>query len=93
MSLRRPGPLALTVFQSGNSPALRLPKALGFAAGERLLASVEGDALVLRRADALGWPTGYFDSWEASSLEVPERGPRGARSARVERLFGKTARR
>lgn len=93
MSSRPLDALRLTVFNSGNSPALRLPKALGFTAGERVLAFRDGDSLVLRHADAHGWPVGYFDSWEASTIGLPERSPEGTREARIERLLGKRARR
>ena len=82
-------PLELTVFKSGNSAALRLPKTLGFEPGERVVAYQDGEALVLRHADPMGWPLGYFDSWEASSIELPERSPAGRRDERNRRLFGK----
>ncbi|MBL0313368.1 MAG: AbrB/MazE/SpoVT family DNA-binding domain-containing protein [Holophagaceae bacterium] len=81
-------PLELTVFKSGNSAALRLPKALGFEPGERIVAYRDGEALVLKHADAMGWPVGYFDSWEPSTIELPERFPAGSREARMQRLFG-----
>jgi len=81
-------PLELTIFKSGNSAALRLPKALGFEPGERVVAYREGEALVLRHADAMGWPLGYFDSWEASELELPERSPADGQDERHRRLFG-----
>jgi len=83
----KPEPLALTVFKSGNSTALRLPKALGFEPGERVIAYRDGEALVLKHADALGWPLGYFDSWEASTLELPER-LSSNREDRLKNLFG-----
>jgi len=47
----------------------------------------EGEALVLRHADAMGWPVGYFESWEASGVELPDRLP-ADRDARLKRLFG-----
>jgi len=81
-------PLELTVFKSGNSAALRLPKTLGFEPGERIVAYRDGEALVLKHADPLGWPIGYFDSWEPSTLELPERSQAGSRDARMKRLFG-----
>ncbi len=79
--------LELTVFKSGNSAALRLPKALGFEPGERIVAYREGEALVLRHTDPMGWPVGYFESWEPSTIELPERSPVGSRAARVQRLL------
>lgn len=85
-------PLALTVFRSGNSAALRLPKALGFEPGERIVAYHDGEALVLNHADNLGWPMGYFDSWEPATIELPDRSPAGSRDARVKRLFGPSER-
>lgn len=88
MDVRNLEPLELTVFKSGNSSALRLPKALGFEPGERVVAFRDGEALVLRHADAKGWPIGYFDSWEASTMELPERSKPGSRDARMKRLFG-----
>ena len=81
-------PLELTVFKSGNSSALRLPKALDFEPGERVVAFREGEALILRHADAKGWPVGYFVSWEASTIELPERSKPESRDARMKRLFG-----
>ena len=88
MTLPKSEPLELTIFKSGNSAALRLPKALGFEPGERVVAYRDGEALVLRHADALGWPLGYFESWEASQMELPPRSPAGSREARTRRLFG-----
>lgn len=90
MDTRNLEPLELTVFKSGNSSALRLPKALGFEPGERIIAYRDGEALVLRHADPKGWPIGYFDSWEASVIELPERTRAGTREARTRRLFGET---
>ena len=89
MSTRTSEALALTVFKSGNSAALRLPKRLGFEPGERVLAFREGDALVLKHADPLGWPAGYFESWEASTVGLPGRSPAGSRNARMKRLLGR----
>jgi len=88
MSTSKPEPLELTIFKSGNSAALRLPKALGFEPGERVIAYRDGEALVLRHADPLGWPLGYFDSWEASTIELPERVTASKREDRMKRLFG-----
>ena len=81
-------PLELTVFKSGNSAALRLPKILGFEPGERVVAYRDGEALVLKHADAMGWPVGYFDSWEPTIIELPEHSPVGSKEARMKRLFG-----
>jgi len=88
MNTPKPEPLELTIFKSGNSAALRLPKALGFEPGERIVAYRDGEGLVLRHADALGWPLGYFDSWEASSIELPDRALPGGRDDRLKRLYG-----
>jgi hypothetical protein len=88
MSTPESEPLELTIFKSGNSAALRLPKVLGFEPGERVVAYRDGEALVLRHADALGWPLGYLDSWEASTIELPERSQAGSRDQRNHRLFG-----
>lgn len=88
MSPSKSEPLELTVFKSGNSAALRLPKALGFEPGERLVAYRDGEALVLKHADPLGWPVGYFNSWDASAIELSDRSAAGSREARLNRLFG-----
>lgn len=88
MSTSKPDSVELTVFKSGNSAALRLPKTLGFEPGERVIAYRDGEALVLRHADPLGWPLGYFDSWEASTIELPARVPAAKREDRMKRLFG-----
>jgi len=88
MSTPKSGPLELTVFKSGNSAALRLPKKLGFEVGERVVAYRDGEALVLRHADPLGWPVGYFESWEVSTIELPERSRPGSRETRMKQLFG-----
>ena len=85
-------PLELTVFKSGNSAALRLPKSLGFEPGERIVAYRDGEALVLKHADAMGWPVGYFESWEPTTIELPERSPAGSREARMKRLLGEKER-
>ena len=66
----------------------QLPKALGFEPGERVVAYRDGEGLVLRHADAFGWPLGYLESWEASTIELPERSPVGSRDERNKRLFG-----
>jgi hypothetical protein len=66
---------------------LRLPKALGFEPGERIVAYRDGEALVLKHADAKGWPVGYFESWEPTTIELPIRAPAGSREARVQRLL------
>ena len=87
MPAPKPESQELTIFQSGNSAALRLPKAMGFVAGERVVAYRDGEALVIRHADPLGWPVGYFDSWEASTIDLPERAPTGQRDKRLARLF------
>ena len=81
-------PLELTVFKSGNSAALRLPKALGFEPGERIVAYRDGEALVLRHADSMGWPVGYFDSWEESKIELPDRNADSSRGDRMKHLYG-----
>ena len=88
MTPKHSEPLELTIFKSGNSAALRLPKALGFEPGERVIAYRDGEALVLRHSDALGWPLGYFDSWEASTIELPERSTDADRGDRLKRLYG-----
>ena len=82
--------LELTIFKSGNSAALRLPKALGFEPGERVVAYRDGEALVLRHADVMGWPRGYFESWEPSTIERPEPSSPDRQEARMKRLYGKT---
>ena len=81
-------PIRLKVFKTGNSLALRLPKSLGMHEGEELLGFREGEALVLKPADRLGWPTGYFDSWEPIEFELPEREGVEARDKRFHHLFG-----
>jgi len=88
MSTPNPEPLELTIFKSGNSAALRLPKVLGFEPGERIIAYRDGEALVLRHADPLGWPLGYFDSWEATGIELPERALPEGREDRMKKLYG-----
>jgi virulence-associated protein VagC len=93
MATPKPKSQELTVFKSGNSAALRLPKALGFMPGERVVAYRDGEALVLTHADPMGWPAGYFDSWEAATIDLPERAPAEDRGARLQRLFGDPGRR
>jgi virulence-associated protein VagC len=79
-------PLELTVFKSGNSSALRLPRDLGFSPGEKVVVYRDGEALILKHVDPMGWPVGYFDSWQPSKIELPARIPATER-ARLERLF------
>jgi len=81
-------PIRLKVFKTGNSLALRLPKSLGMREGEELLGFREGEALVLKSADHLGWPTGYFDSWDPIEFELPEREGTETRDKRFHRIFG-----
>ena len=82
-------PIRLKVFKTGNSLALRLPKSLGMQEGEELLGFREGEALVLRHLNPLGWPENYFSSWEPAAFDLPKRGASKARSERFDRLFGK----
>ncbi len=88
MATFKPESQELTVFKSGNSAALRLPKALGFVPGERVLAYRDGEALVLKHAGPMGWPAGYFESWEAATIDLPERAAAEGREARLKLLFG-----
>lgn len=82
-------PLRLKVFKAGNSLALRLPKSLGMVEGEELLGFQEGEALVLRHLNPLGWPEHYFSSWEAATFELPKRGEAKARAGRLDRISGR----
>lgn len=81
-------PIRLKVFKTGNSLALRLPKSLGMREGEELMGFREGEALVLKPTDHLGWPTGYFDSWGPIEFELPERERAETRGKRFHRIFG-----
>ena len=82
-------PIRLKVFKAGNSLALRLPKSLGMHEGEELLGFREGEALVLRHLNPLGWPEDYFNSWEPAAFDLPKRSAAKARSGRLDRLSGK----
>ena len=55
-----------------------------------MIAYRDGEALVLKHADPSGGPLGYFDSWEASTIELPltECPPSTKRDDRMKRLFG-----
>jgi antitoxin VapB len=68
-------PLRVKVFKSGNSLAVRMPKALGLEAGMELLTEVLPDgAIVLRKAEAVRKKLDISGFWgKAKGLKVPER--------------------
>ena len=64
-------PVRLRFFKSGNSRALRIPKALGLENVEEVMVFREGEALVLKPADA--WPEGFFETEPIPDFSVPPR--------------------
>ncbi len=77
-------PVRLKFFKSGNSRALRIPKALGLEDVEEVMVFREGEALVLKPADA--WPEGFFEAEPIPDFTVPARQGSAEAEARRRRL-------
>lgn len=77
-------PVRLKFFKSGNSRALRIPLALGLEDVEEVLVFREGEALVLKPADA--WPEGFFDMEPIPEFAVPAREGGAVAEARRRRM-------
>lgn len=63
---RVPGPAQVetTVFRSGNSDAVRLPKHFAVAAGKRVrLRRLRDGRVVIEPARRRGWPRGFLESF------------------------------
>ncbi len=85
-----PTAVETTVFRSGNSDAVRLPKAFSLV-GQRVRLRRLGDGrVVLEPTQKRRWPRGFLESFGRVSpdFEVPERpAPEPAHARRDEELF------
>lgn len=78
-----------TVFRSGNSDAVRLPKSFGLL-GKKVKVRREGSRVIVEPAEKRKWPPGFFESFSGLSddFEVPPRpGPDIEREERLARLW------
>ncbi len=86
-----PGPFIVetTVFRSGNSDAIRIPKRFGLA-GKRVVLRRAGDALLVEPKRKRRWAPGFLDSFgNVTSDFAPPPRPRASPEAerRAARLF------
>lgn len=78
-----------TVFRSGNSDAVRLPKSFGLL-GKKVKVRLEGSRVIVEPAEKRKWPPGFFESFSGlnDDFEAPPRvGPDIAREERLLRLW------
>jgi len=77
-----------TVFRSGNSDAVRLPKSFGLL-GKKVRVRREGSRVIVEPAEKSKWPPGFFESFNVTDdFEAPPRpGPDPEYEARLARLF------
>ena len=77
-----------TVFRSGNSDAVRIPKAFGLL-GEKVKLRREGSRVIIEPAEKRKWPPGFFESIRISDdFELPPRpGPDLEREERLLRAW------
>jgi virulence-associated protein VagC len=83
-------PVETKVFRSGNSDAVRLPKAFGLTGKTVLLSKLPNGRIVIEPKFRRRWPAGYFESLGRISADFTV-GPRErfsrAEDARVTKLF------
>lgn len=77
-----------TVFRSGNSDAVRLPKSFGLL-GKKVKVRREGSRVIVEPAEKSKWPPGFFESFNVTDdFEAPPRpGPDLEREERLARLW------
>ena len=79
-----------TVFRSGNSDAVRLPKSFGLL-GKKVRVRREGSRVIVEPTEKRKWPPGFFESIRISDdFELPPRpGPEAERDRdeRIERAW------
>ena len=78
-----------TVFRSGNSDAVRLPKSFGLL-GKKVKVRRDGSRVIVELAEKRKWPPGFFESFSGvdDDFEVPPRsGPDLEREERLLRMW------
>lgn len=79
-----------TIFRSGNSDAVRIPKAFGLL-GKKVKLRREGSRVIMEPAEKRKWPPGFFESIRVGDdFELPPRpGPEANRDRdeRIERAW------
>lgn len=88
-AVAEPRVIETTVFRSGNSDAVRLPKRFGLL-GRKVRVRLDGDNVIIEPKAKRSWPPGFFESIRVSDdFEAPPRpGPDPRDEARLARLFG-----
>lgn len=78
-----------TVFRSGNSDAVRLPKSFGLL-GKKVKVRRDGSRVIVEPAEKRKWPPGFFESFSDldDNFELPPRpGPDLEREERLLRAW------
>ena len=72
-------PVETTVFRSGNSDAVRLPRRLGMHGARVLVRPLGEGRLLIETKKRRRWPAGFFESFGnvTPDLEAPARPPGG----------------
>jgi hypothetical protein len=82
--------MVTTVFRSGNSDAVRLPRHLAMLGRQvRIVPQADG-RVILEPVTPREWPPGFFESFggDAGRFELPPReGPDAIRERRIRRAF------
>ena len=87
---RPPAVVETTVFRSGNSDAVRLPRGFGFSGARVRLRRLDGGRVLIEPVRKRRWPAGFLESFGAVSddFAAPERPPASPDAeARAARLF------
>lgn len=84
-----PAVVETTVFRSGNSDAVRLPKRLGLLGKKVRVRRLEDGNVMIEIAPKRKWPPGFFESFRITGdFELPPRpGPDPRDDERVAHLF------
>lgn len=84
-----PSVVETTVFRSGNSDAVRLPKRFGLLGKKVRVRRLDDGKVIIEPKAKRTWPPGFFESIRVSDdFEAPERpGPDPRDEARIARLF------
>lgn len=78
-----------TVFRSGNSDAVRLPKSFGLL-GKKVRVRRDGGRVIVEPAEKRKWPPGFFESFsdvDDDFAAPPRPGPDPEDDERLRRLF------
>lgn len=84
-----PSVVETTVFRSGNSDAVRLPKRFGLLGKKVRVRWLDDGKVLIEPTAKRTWPPGFFESFRVSDdFEVPPRPPADPREEeRIARLF------